>query len=248
MLVAPVSAVVRQCPNCLSHSDGVFCPKCGQKDVDLERPIGALIRELARETFEVDGRTWRTIRTMFQRPGMLTSEFLAGKRRKYTPPLRLYLVMSVAFFVLAAWLASRGMLLDTGQSLEADARGQAQFLSEELPRLMFVLLPIFALLLKIVYPRRLYFDHIIHSLHLHSVAYVAFALMLPLEDMRHWLPVGLQFLILAYLIGHLVVSLHRVYTSSWGIAAAKTLVILLAYLILVGLVIEGASNFIILSD
>ena len=239
---------MKDCRNCQRSFDGMFCPSCGQKDVDLERPIGALVRDLIRETFEVDGRAWRTIRTMFLQPGMLTAEFLAGKRRKYSPPSRLYLIISVMFFVLAAWLASRGVLLDSGQSLETDAQGQAQFLSEELPRLMFVLLPIFALLLKILYPRRLYFDHLIHSIHLHSAAYVVFALMLPLEDMTHWLPIGAQFLILGYLVVHLVISLHRVYSSGWGIAVTKTLVILLAYLVLVGLVIEGASNFVILSD
>ena len=34
------------------------------------------------------------------KPGLLTREFLAGKRVKYLPPLRLYLVLSVLFFLI----------------------------------------------------------------------------------------------------------------------------------------------------
>lgn len=239
---------MKSCPNCSHSLDGEFCTNCGQRDVDLERPIGELLRELLTETFEVDGRAWRTLHTMFRYPGMLTSEFLAGKRRTYTSPLRLYIVVSVAFFVWAAWIASRGLLLDAGQTVDTHAGGQAQFLSEDLPRLMFVLLPMFAALLKIAFPRRLYFDHLIHSLHMHSVAYIILALMLPLEEVGHWLPIALQTLIFAYFPVYVVVSTRRVYDTGWLVAALKAFAVLFAYMVVVGVVIEGASNFTILSD
>ena len=104
-----------ECPNCQTRFDGAYCGNCGQRNVDLERPIWSLVADVIKETFEVDGRTWLTVKTLFRHPGMLTSDFLAGRRRTYTPPLRLYLVTSIAFFVLAAWLAQSGMLLDPGQ-------------------------------------------------------------------------------------------------------------------------------------
>ena len=159
-----------QCQNCQSPIDGAYCPTCGQKDVDLERPLWDLLGEIVRETMDIDGRAYRTIRTLMFKPGVLTREYLAGRRRSYTPPLRLYLVISVSFFVLVSWLASRGVLLDTGQTLEKDAESQARFMSDDLPRLMFVLMPVFALMVKIVFPSRLYFDHLIFSVHLHSAA------------------------------------------------------------------------------
>ena len=34
------------------------------------------------------------------KPGLLTREFLAGRRVRYLPPLRLYLVLSVVFFLI----------------------------------------------------------------------------------------------------------------------------------------------------
>ena len=238
------------CRNCQTPLEGAFCPTCGQKDVDLERPLGALVGEVLRETLDVDGRARRTFRTLFRHPGALTSEYLLGRRRSYTPPLRLYLVISVSFFVLVAWLAGQGMLLDPGQTREADAASQAQFMSDELPRMMFVLLPIFAILIKVVFPRRLYFDHIIFSLHLHSAAYLVLALMLPLEQVagKHWVPLVVQLALLAYFLGYFVISVHVVYSASWLMASLKSLAVLFGYMVLVSLVIESTSSFLILAD
>ncbi len=118
------------CKNCGTPLTDVYCPHCGQKDVDLGRPILELGGELIRETFEVDGRMFRTLRLLFARPGALTSEYLAGHRRRYTPPLRLYLVISVIFFLTMAWAASQGVLLEDGETLDADAPSQAQLIGD----------------------------------------------------------------------------------------------------------------------
>lgn len=239
---------MKNCCNCHAPIASAYCPECGQKDINLERPMTDLVRELLKETFEVDGRAFRTLRTLFLQPGILTTEFLAGRRRAYTPPLRLYIVISVSFFVIAAWLAGQGVLLDTGQSIDADAPGQARFLADDLPRLMFVLLPIFALLLKIATPGRLYFDHLIFSVHLHSAAYVVLALMLPLEHVPHWLPIGVQILLFAYLLSYFVIAVHRVYATGWAVAILKSLAVLIAYLVVFSVLVETASSLRILSD
>lgn len=239
-----------QCKNCQTPFEGTFCPNCGQKDVDLARPLGKLVGEVLREALDVDGRVWRTVRTMIRHPGTVTREYLAGRRRLYTPPFRLYLVISVSFFVLVAWLASRGVLLDPGQTLEADAASQAQFMSDDLPRLMFVLLPMFALLIKAVIPQRLYFDHIIFSVHFHSAAYVLLALTLALERLagEHWIPLVVQVILLAYFVAYLVISVRAVYNASWTMASVKSLTILFGYMVLVSMVIEATSNFQLLAD
>mgnify|MGYP001812273259 FL=1 len=239
---------MKSCPNCSQPLDGEFCSNCGQRDLDLERPLGELLRELVTETLDVDGRAWRTLHTMFRHPGMLTREFLAGKRRMYTSPLRLYIVVSVAFFIWAAWIACRGLLLYAEQTVDAHAGGQAQFLAEDLPRLMFLLLPMFAVLLKIAFRNRLYFDHIIHSLHMHTVAYIILALMLPLEEVGHWFPIALQTIIFACFPIYVVVSTRRVYETGWPAAVLKSIAVLFAYMVIAGGVIEATSNFTILSD
>ena len=222
-----------------------FCPKCGQQDIDLERPLSELLREALRETMDVDGRAARTLWTLLRRPGVLTSEFLAGRRRLHTSPVRLYLVISVLFFVLAAWVAGKGILLSEGQTLEADAVGQARLFADYVPQLMFVLLPVFALLLKAAFRRRHYFDHLIHSLHLHSAAYIILALMLPLEEAASGLGPAfvLQLTLFAYLLASFVISLRHVYATGWFVASGKAIGILLAYMTLVAGSFEAVSQF-----
>ncbi|MDJ0748602.1 MAG: DUF3667 domain-containing protein [Woeseiaceae bacterium] len=239
-----------ECRNCQTPLDGDYCGNCGQRNIDLDRPIWSLVADVIRETFEVDGRAWLTIKTLFRHPGVLTSEFLAGRRRKYTPPLRMYLVVSITFFVLVAWLAQSGALLDLGQDPVFDAAVQAQFLSDELPKLMFVLLPVFALLMKALYFRRLYFDHLIFAIHLHTAGYLILALLLPLENFAD-LNIGwaiLQGVVGAYFLAYFFIAVRRVYESSWLITTLKAGWVLFGYILVVSLTIENTSNFLILAD
>lgn len=241
---------MKNCRNCETRLTGAYCQTCGQRDIDLERPIWGLIGEVVRETFELDGRAALTVKTLFRYPGKLTFEFLAGRRRAYTSPLRLYLVISISFFILITWLAQGGMLLEAGQDPRFDAAVQARFLSDDLPRLMFFLLPAFALLLKVVYLKRLYFDHLIFSLHLHSVAYIILALMMPLEEpaSRHVVLMILQVAVFVYFLAHFVIAVRRVYQSGWLAVALKSAFVLFAYMMVVSIVIENTSNFLIMSD
>ena len=90
------------CLNCGTPLSGAFCAACGQRDV----PAYPTVRELAKDAFSElsgwDGRFAVTLRRLIGRPGMLTREFLEGRRARYVSPLRLYLVASVAYFVVAS--------------------------------------------------------------------------------------------------------------------------------------------------
>jgi hypothetical protein len=238
------------CKNCDTPIEARFCPQCGQKDIELERPLPVLLGEVVRETFDIDGRVARTLWTLIRRPGVLTSEFLAGRRRLYSPPFRLYLVVSVLFFMLGAWVAGQGALLSEGQTLEADAVGQAQLFADYVPRLMFFLLPVFALLLKVAFRERFYFDHLIHSLHLHGVAYIVLALMLPLEQAANELMLAMviQVVLFIYMLASVVISIHHVYRVGWLVAIAKAIGILLGYMVLIAGSFEAVSYFMMLGS
>ena len=63
------------------------------------------IAHFAGEAFEsithADSRLWRTLGYLLARPGRLTREFFEGRRARYLPPFRLYLVISLLFFLIA---------------------------------------------------------------------------------------------------------------------------------------------------
>jgi hypothetical protein len=81
---------------------GHYCAACGQR---LEAPVQSLwhfTREATEDLTHTDSRLWRTLGALLFRPGYLTREFLAGRRASYLPPVRLYLVISVVFFLWAS--------------------------------------------------------------------------------------------------------------------------------------------------
>jgi hypothetical protein len=236
---------MKACKNCDTPLEASYCPQCGQRDIELDRPLPELLGEALRETLDVDGRAARTLWTLIRRPGVLTSEFLAGRRRRYSPPFRLYLISSLLFFVLTAWVAGQGILLDEGQTLEVDAPGQARLFAEYVPRLMFILLPVFALFLKVAFHQRRYFDHLIHALHLHSALFITLMLMLPLERAaaQSILAMIIQLALFAYLLTVFVISVRHVYEVRWPMAAIKSFGIMIGYMALVAAVFEAASQF-----
>ena len=87
-----------RCENCGNEVTQRYCGACGQR---LEPPVHSLwhfSRVATEDLTHADSRLWRTLGALLFRPGNLTAEFLAGRRARYLPPLRLYLVVSVAFF------------------------------------------------------------------------------------------------------------------------------------------------------
>ncbi|MFT5022601.1 MAG: hypothetical protein ACI9O3_000194, partial [Colwellia sp.] len=58
-----------------------------------------VILHLLDDIFSFDSRAARTILPLVTRPGFLTNEYITGKRVHYVPPLRLYLFVSIVFFI-----------------------------------------------------------------------------------------------------------------------------------------------------
>src|SRR6266545_4432215 len=91
-----------ECLNCGTALHGAFCAACGQQVAHPDPTFHDLLHDLTHELLHVDGRLWTSLRLLFTRPGVLTREHIAGRRASYLPPLRLYLICSVAYFGLAA--------------------------------------------------------------------------------------------------------------------------------------------------
>ncbi|MFO1410828.1 MAG: DUF3667 domain-containing protein, partial [Steroidobacteraceae bacterium] len=88
------------CGNCGAHLQGPYCAQCGQHAHASARGFGALLHDGWHTLTHLDGRFWKTLWALLRRPGFLTIEYFAGRRQRYLPPVRLYLVLSVLFFAL----------------------------------------------------------------------------------------------------------------------------------------------------
>lgn len=89
------------CANCCAPLTGPYCAECGQPRTSPIMSAGALLGDFLRLPFSMDSRARRTLSTLTRRPGVMTRDFIAGKRYTYTPPVRLYLLTSLAFLLVA---------------------------------------------------------------------------------------------------------------------------------------------------
>ena len=84
------------------------------------------------------------------------------------------------------------------------------------PTVMFILLPIFALILKVLYlrRRRYYAEHFVFLLHTHAFVFAIFSVLLilrELERLNGWLVLGLQ----GWTVVYIYLALKRVYGQGW---------------------------------
>jgi hypothetical protein len=94
----------RPCTNCGDPTPGNFCRMCGQRKVEVHVSITRMLMEVLDDQFSINSALPRTLWALFFRPGQLTREYMSGRIARYIPPFRLYLVASVAFFVVLSML------------------------------------------------------------------------------------------------------------------------------------------------
>lgn len=94
------------CLNCGTSLAGPFCSACGQRDVPPYPDVRELVVDAFWELSGWDGRFAATVRKLFTSPGALTRDFLEGRRVRYLSPVRLYLMASLVYFLVAAAVPS----------------------------------------------------------------------------------------------------------------------------------------------
>jgi hypothetical protein len=99
------------------------------------------------------------------------------------------------------------------------------------PHTVFVLLPIFALLLKALYARRrrYYAEHFVFALHTHAFVFLMFLLMLLA---RHWIVTTILSL---WIFVYIWMAMKRVYAQGWFRTTVKYWILGFVYLILLNI-------------
>ncbi len=171
------------CPNCGAVPAGAFCQSCGQRQERHRPTVGHFVAEAIEGLTHADSRLWRTLWLLLSRPGFLTLEFFAGRRERYLPPIRLYIVLSLIFFVLLAMLPPTDVSLNVVDGDETVNCGQLEYnglaadriepmlraacqrvvsddgmameaaFERNVPKAMFVLMPLVAVFMLLFYRR-----------------------------------------------------------------------------------------------
>jgi hypothetical protein len=224
------------CKNCnepLSVGAG-FCPSCGQSVKEFHRPWLEFAREMLSELLDFDGRMLVSMRLLLTRPGFLSYEYINDRRVSYTSPVRMYLVISLVFFLVLPMILPGVSVTYPDHKVSVDLYSKA----------MFLLMPLFALFLKILYRKSYYVDHLVFTIHLFGALYIVFAIMLSFENLAdQFLAFALlQLVFLFYMVWYFITALHTTYGETWSRSVLKFLALLVAFLPVMGGVIELVSH------
>jgi hypothetical protein len=346
------------CLNCGEVLRGQHCAHCGQRAKVRVLSLGALLGDLFKDLTEFDSRLWRTLKPLAFRPGTLTVEFLRGRRTHYSPPFRMYLVLSLVFFLLTSGGAGspgdalqfqvggdgdggtnitlddaaeapavganpapgidddrqriieklaqfvpekdrervrRELTSEFGQmsaeqiapierladdpcgpgnfsfdfgpgmqkyedrardacrKIAADGKGFGRAVLDNVPTMMFVFLPLIALVMFVLYlgSGRYYVEHLLFFVHVHAFFFLGGIAILVLDYLSRWLagtavasPIGaaeglLTFAFMVYLPYYLYRAMRRVYGQRRVVTLIKFFLLLVGYLLFLTLTLVG---------
>jgi len=276
------------CPNCNAKlkTDYRFCPVCGQKRLTKEDfSIRHFVAHSVVDYFHIDGGFLKSLKYLFFKPGMLTNQYLEGKRNSFLHPIKMLMFITILYFLMV----SLGMSLSHSEPADSSAKTEknvftltlgghqisadslrykvgtkgidhyidsidpdAGFLTRKIAKgtalllidgydamleklvhraskVVFILIPVLALLLQLFYIRRkrLYYDHLIFAIHFHSFLF----LMLFLYALIDLFPVNIDILVfISCILIYLYIALYQVYKQSYFKTLLKLLLIFVTYL------------------
>jgi hypothetical protein len=88
------------CANCGTDLQGKFCHSCGQENLELKENFGHMMSHAISDYFHFDHQFFHTLKPLFLQPGRLTTEYMAGRRVQYLHPVKMYIFISLIFFLL----------------------------------------------------------------------------------------------------------------------------------------------------
>lgn len=266
------SEVSKACLNCGAVLRGRFCAECGQRDVPPAPTLRELVAEGWQELTVSDRRLLGTLGVLLGRPGALTRDVLAGRRQRYIKPVRLYLIVSVTYFLISALVpvsprarttatmpgkeqitidilqpqqlspeeqkqalenAERAprLLRPLFRRLVVDPTGFRRNLTELLPRVVFILVPVFAGIVAIFY-RRPFSQHLVFVLHLFAAVFSVMTVRRLADVSGSLLVVAVvESLALVFLAVYTLRAFRTTYGDSWPRLILKALGIAVFYLI-----------------
>jgi hypothetical protein len=280
-----------RCDNCGAAVAGRYCGACGQRLEPAVHSLWHFAKVATEDLTHADSRLWRTVGALLYRPGYLTREFLSGRRARYLPPVRLYLVISVLFFLWASTTQHVRVLeikppehgrAATVTSLEDEAilgkplpgesaeqraerlcashasydgpwqqriqpaahracvrmigdnfRSLQEAFMHNLPRAMFLFVPILAGAMMLMYwrPRHYYLEHLLLFVHNHAFVFLLLLLAGVASALLPRLATWISWAVALYIAWYAYRSMRVVYGQGRGLTFVKLGLLSLFYLV-----------------
>ncbi|MCL6524798.1 MAG: DUF3667 domain-containing protein [Thermoflavifilum sp.] len=95
------------CLNCGHRVEERFCTHCGQENIEPRERFGELVTHFVADLFHYDKEFLLTLRYLLFKPGFLTLEYIKGRRKAYLHPIRMYLFVSLIYFLFVSVIPQR---------------------------------------------------------------------------------------------------------------------------------------------
>ena len=262
---------VRLCPTCEQPAPDRFCSACGEQI--LVRPDysfrGFLIETLNVFT-NLESNIFRSFSLLITKPGLLTVEYFKGRRKLYLKPLQLFIFCNVIFFLVQAFtgfnalrtplwvhlnrlphstLARRmveGSLPNSGLTYKQYESRFNGAIETQAKTLVFLMIPMFALALKLIYLRKkeYFVKHLVFSTHFYSFyllmvagVYLLVRLIINLfsASSEYFNDLGITAIVLSCSFVYLLLGVRRAYESSWLMSAVRSLGLIVVVMIAIQL-------------
>jgi uncharacterized protein DUF3667 len=90
----------KNCLNCNAEVAGRYCSVCGQENIEPKETLWELTTHFTYDLFHYDGKFFSSLKVLLLRPGLLTHEYVRGRRASYLHPIRMYVFTSAIFFII----------------------------------------------------------------------------------------------------------------------------------------------------
>jgi hypothetical protein len=234
------------CLNCGEELHGRWCSQCGQRKSPVRPILHELLHEAIHELAHVDSKLLRTAALLLFKPGQLTAEFLAGKRVRSVTPVRVYLLCSLLFFGVVSLVPTRKLHVSITKGADAQLAQAADRVNKDpsilvhamesaFPKAMFILMPLFAVIVFAFYFRaeRMYVPHFYFAVHYHAFAFFLLAIFEAISPIHSRIIAIIKLLLILGLYPYLAIALRRVYGGGRWITIAKSIAILSIYFVFI---------------
>lgn len=252
----PQDLITPVCPTCQTTTDGKFCPNCGEQIlIKPDYSFRGLFSETINVFTNLESNIFRSFGYLLTKPGLLTADYFLGRRKRYLKPLQLFIFCNIIFFFVQAisgfnslrtplrvhisqmpysQMARRkvgDVLLQRGITYKDYESKFNSVIETQAKTLVFIMIPMFALGLKLLYVRkREYFvKHLVFSTHFFSYYLLLLSLSYVLLDTilswlrinQHFTDFSLTIIILSIAMLYLLFAARRVYAERWLISILK---------------------------
>jgi len=90
-----------RCLNCDAALGGKFCSVCGQKEIEPEeRTLKYFLFQFFGAAFFLENNFLKNLWILFSKPGTLTLDYIAGKRKRWMAPFSIFLLINLIYFIV----------------------------------------------------------------------------------------------------------------------------------------------------